>query len=207
MKNFMLVSFLMLLGCTSVSNLPGISGLSVERNEDCMEMYRFKIFQVLGDNYALANECKSSDGDYCLGAVVLLTPQKGIDYYDDMFVSLPKDKCAVQDGVYTYETKNKSYKTVPRIRWQYEYSPRSEEETMSRLHKKMDETLDECLTALKENKKHNTPANRKKCECGVEMLSNEVLSAKNGEESKYSTGEEFVKAINKKCGKLPVNFW
>ena len=36
MKNFMLVSFLMLLGCTSVSNLPGISGLSVERNEDCM---------------------------------------------------------------------------------------------------------------------------------------------------------------------------
>lgn len=126
MKKLFLLSFLVfMLSCTDNStytnsnsaNLSNSSGESnfVKRNEKCMPMNRFKVFQVLGYNYALANECRPSDENYCFGAVVLLTPQKGVDYYDDMFVNLPKDKCAVQYGVYVYETKAQTEKTVSRI--------------------------------------------------------------------------------------------
>ena len=220
MKKLFLLPFLILMiGCTDNSTNVNSNSVdfsnsseksnSVKRNEKCMPMNRFKVFQVLGYNYALANECRPSDNDYCSGAVVLLTPQKGVDYYDDMFVRSPKDKCAVQEGVYVYETKASSEKTVPRIHWWYEYAPRTKEETMNRLNENMDETLDNCLNQLKQNKKYDTHANRKKCECGVEFLAEVLVAKDNRGEIRYSNWEveDTKNGINKKCGKLPVDFW
>ena len=209
MKKFLILSMLILSGCAEISSMNIISsedGYEAERNEDCMDMTRFKVLQVLEDNHALAFECNS--GKYCSNnTVVLLTPQDGVDYYDDMIVFLPKQKCAVQDGVYKYETKNKSLKTVPIIRYQYEFSPRSEEEAMQRFHEKMDEMKDDCRMSLTKNKKHNTDANKKKCDCGVDLLANELLTVKNGGTSTFSDAEALKKDIEKQCGKLPIDFW
>ena len=209
MKKFLILSMLILTGCAKISSMnivPSEGGYDVERNEDCMDMTRFKVLQVLEDNHALAYECNS--GEYCYSnTVVLLTPQDGVDYYDDMTVSLPKQKCAVQDGVYKYETKNNSLKTVPIIRYQYEFSPRSEEEAMQRFYEKMDEMKDDCKMSLTKNKKHNTDANKKKCDCGVDLLANELLTVKNGGTSTFSDAEALKKDIEKQCGKLPIDFW
>lgn len=43
-------------------------------------------------------------------------------------------KCAIQDGVYTYQPKKNGSKTVPRIRWEYEYSPKGEEDSMKKFY-------------------------------------------------------------------------
>ena len=92
MKKYILVAVLMLLGCTQISSmnvLPNIEATR-EHNPNCMDMKRFKVFQVFEDNYALANACTSEYGEnFCIGAVVLLTPQRNIEYYDEMYVSAP----------------------------------------------------------------------------------------------------------------------
>ncbi len=92
-----------------------------QKNKKCMDMEHFKIIQVFQDNSALAKKCDSISDKYCSFPVVLLTPQQGVDYYDDMYVGLPDNKCAVQDGVYRYETRQEIIKTVPRIKWDYKY--------------------------------------------------------------------------------------
>ena len=109
MKKYLLFTLFVLFGC---NQMPPINDLSpqTERNPNCMDMRRFKVFQVFDDYYALANACTHEKfEDLCTGAVVLLTPQRGIEYYDEMYVSAPEDKCAVQNGVYKYETKNKNH--------------------------------------------------------------------------------------------------
>lgn len=206
MKKTILLLALLLCSCTELAPTENfMMAPKLERNPDCMSMYRFKVFQVLGNNYALANECKPDDNNYCFGAVVLLTPQKGVDYYDDMFVGLPKDKCAVQDGVYSYETKNDFLKTVPRIRYAYEFAAETEEEAMQRFNEKMNDLKNECKTMVRSNKKNNTTANLKKCDCGVDFLAQEL---NNGNlETKYTDSEALKKAIEQKCGKLPTGFW
>lgn len=208
MKKTILLLILLLCGCTELAPTANFTmGKKLERNPDCMSMYRFKVFQVLGDNYALAKECKPDDDNYYFGAVVLLTPQKGVDYYDDMFVGLPKDKCAVQDGVYSYETTNNSLKTVPRIKYDYEFAPETEEELMQRLNEKMDEMKNECKIMVGSNKKNNTTANLKKCDCGVDFLTQEIIDNNGDIKTKYTDETALKKAIEQKCGKLPVDFW
>lgn len=206
MKKTILLLAMLLCSCTELAPAANFTmGKKLERNPDCMSMYRFKVFQVLGDNYALANECRADDNDYCLGAVVLLTPQKDVDYYDDMFVGLPENKCAVQDGVYSYETKNNSLKTVPRIRYEYEFAAETKEEALQRFDEKMDDLKNECKTMVRSNKKNNTTANLRKCDCGIDFLAQELKSE--NLETKYTDGEALKKAIEQKCGKLPVDFW
>jgi hypothetical protein len=208
MKKTILLLALLLCGCTELAQPENFTmAKNLEHNPDCMDMHKFKIFQVLGDNYALANECRSDDYDYCFGAVVLLTPMSGIDFYDDMFVTVPAKKCAIQDGVYRYETKNNSLKTVPRIKYDYEFAPETEEELMQRLDEKMDELKNECKIMVGSNKKNNTATNLKKCDCGVDFLAQELIANNGDIKTKYTDGEALKKAIEKKCGKLPVDFW
>ncbi len=208
MKKTILLLALMLCGCTELTQKVNSTVFQTpERNPDCMSMYRFKVFQVLGDNYALADECRSDDSDYCFGAVVLLTPISGVDFYDDMFVTVPAKKCAVQDGVYRYETKNNSFKTVPRVKYDYEFAPETEEEKMQRFDEKMMELKNECHVMVKSDEKYNTETNIKKCDCGVDFFAQELIAGKGNFETKYTDGEALKKAIEKKCGKLPVDFW
>lgn len=208
MKKTILLLALLLCGCTEFTSSTNFTMTkNLERNPDCMSMSRFKVFQVLEDNYALAIECRSDDYDYCFGAVVLLTPMSGIDFYDDMFVTVPAKKCAIQDGVYRYETKNNSLKTVPRIKYDYEFAPETDEELNQRLDEKMDELKKECKTMVGSNKKSNTVANLKRCDCGVDFLAQELIANNGDIETKYKDGEDLKKAVEKKCGKLPVDFW
>ncbi len=172
MKKLILATVFMLLSCSQVSTmnvLPNV-GSTREHNPNCMDMRRFKVFQVFEDDYALANACTASFDDiFCIGAVVLLTPQRNIEYYDDMYVSTPNEKCAVQDGVYKYETKNKTHKTVPVIRFDYEFSSSSEEEDLGRFHDEMEDVRYECKLSVINNKKQNTKANINKCDCIVDF--------------------------------------
>ncbi len=208
MKKTILLLAMLLCSCTELTPSANFTlGKQLERNPDCMPMYRFKVLQVLGDNYALANECEPDDDNYCFGAVVLLTPMSGIDFYDDMFVTIPEKKCAIQDGVYRYETKNKSLKTVPRIRYAYEFAPESEEELMQRLDETMDEMKNECKTMVRSSKKNNTTTNLKKCDCGVDFLTQEIIDNNEDIKTKYTDETALKKAIEQKCGKLPVDFW
>lgn len=207
MKKTILLLALLLCSCTEPTPSANFTmGKSLERNPNCMDMHKFKVFQVLEDNYALANECNSDD--LCAyNPVVLLTPMSGVDFYDGMLVAVPAKKCAIQDGVYRYETKNNFLKTVPRIRYDYEFAAETEEEFMQRFDEKVDELKNECKIMVRSNKKNNSATNLKKCDCGVDFLAQELIDNNGDIETKYADGEALKKAIEKKCGKLPVNFW
>ncbi len=207
MKKFILATILMLFGCTQMSSINVLSGMDSDReqNPNCMDMKRFQVFQVFEDNYALANACTADwDSSYCNGAVVLLTPQRNIEYYDEMYVSSPENKCAVQDGVYKYETKNKTHKTVPVIRFDYEFSSSSKEEDLERFYEKMEDVRYECKLSVINNKKQNTKANINKCDCVVDFITNEFMAIRDktaAEKEKFE--KELPKSIEKKCGKIP----
>ena len=67
----------------------------------------FNVFQVISEDAALAY------GERRYGAVYLLTNSTGKYYYDDEVITVPVGKVVRQIGIYQYETKNKSSKTVP----------------------------------------------------------------------------------------------
>ena len=206
MKN---ISLLLLLPFLASCTNQYINNITTQRNanENCMNMEYFKVFQVLGDNYALANECDSSTEQYCYGPVVLLTPQRDVDYYDDMHVELPQEKCAVQDGTYQYETKSKNTKTVPRIRWEYKYDPESKEEALFRLEEKLEDLKGECKLLYSSNKKTNTKVILNRCDCSFdEMLKGykaEMAKEQNEDFDFEKFTKELAKKVEKKCGKLP----
>ena len=208
MKKLILATVFMLLSCSQVSTmnvLPNV-GSTREHNPNCMDMRRFKVFQVFEDDYALANACTASFDDiFCIGAVVLLTPQRNIEYYDDMYVSTPNEKCAVQDGVYKYETKNKTHKTVPVIRFDYEFSSSSEEEDLGRFHDEMEDVRYECKLSVINNKKQNTKANINKCDCIVDFITEEFLNIKDKklpDTEQEAFEKNLSKKMEKKCGKI-----
>ena len=151
-------------------------------------MEHFKVFQVLEDGSALAFHCRETDHNYCaVGITVLLTPQKGLDYYDDLYVTLPAGRCAQQDGVVQYETRDKFTKTVPVIRWGYEYEAENKEEASKRFKEQTDEFIYECKQYVLD--KADTPENMKKCECLAEEVADAFLKGK--EPSRFE--------IEKKC--------
>lgn len=192
-----------LFGCSQVPSMS--ASASREHNKNCMDMRRFKVFQVFEDSYALANACTTTyDENFCIGATVLLTPQRNIEYYDDMYVSAPDNKCAIQDGVYKYETKNKTHKTVPVIRFDYEFSSSSDEEDLERFQDKMEDARYECKLSVINNKKQNTKVNINKCDCIVDFITNEFINIKDkATADKEKFEEEFSKRLEKQCGKIP----
>lgn len=83
-----------------------------EQPGDCISTNSFKVFQVLDDGVALANEIEKPY-DVPTGIVVLLINKEGKHYYDNQIIKVPVGKCARQVGVYTYPTKMEIEKTVP----------------------------------------------------------------------------------------------
>lgn len=86
-----------------------------EKPGECISTNSFKVFQVLDEGAALANEIEE-EYDIPTGIVVLLINKEGKYYYDDQVIKIPVGKCARQVGVYTYPTKMEIEKTVPIVK-------------------------------------------------------------------------------------------
>ena len=103
------IGTLFLMSTCSTSN----NGVTYfEKPGECISTNSLKVFQVLDEGAALANEI---EGEYDIptGIVVLLINKEGKYYYDDQVIKIPVGKCARQVGVYTYPTKMEIEKTVP----------------------------------------------------------------------------------------------
>lgn len=96
----------LMAGCSSSNGVKYF-----EKPGDCISTNSFKVFQVLDDGVALANEIE--EYDLPTGIVVLLINKDGKYYYDDQVIEIPEGKCARQVGVYTYPTKMEIERTVP----------------------------------------------------------------------------------------------
>lgn len=81
--------------------------ITFSQEEECIGKKQFTVFQVTGDNMALAS------GDN--GIVVFLTNKEGKYYYDEEIIKVPSKKCAKQIGLFKYKTKDDRYKTVPMV--------------------------------------------------------------------------------------------
>lgn len=209
MKKLFLTLLFILLGCPKVYSFDLFSDITFaeEHNPACMSMKKFKVFQVFGDNSALANDCTTDEKElFCFGAVVLLEPQRTIDYYDDMYISVPKDKCSVQNGVYRYEAKNGNLKTVPIIHFEYEKSATSEEEAISRVDEKLEDLRYMCkISAANDEDIENIQEVLEKCDCVVDTGKEEFLQAVKGNNRNIDKDEfekNFSKNVKKKCGEL-----
>lgn len=204
MKNIFLALCLFLASCAiensthSNSMKNEIAYKEKKQNENCMNMKRFKIFQTFPANYALAHDCREDDRDFCFGAIVLLTPQLNVDYYDDMFVTPPVDKCAVQDGIYRYESKS-GLNTVPRIRWDFKYKPENKEEAASQLKYFIENSINECKLIFASDEKTNTEENIKNCDCVIKEVFKYNLNELDGNEI---SSKGLKNHIKEKCGKV-----
>ncbi len=80
-----------------------------EKPGKCISTKDFEVMQVVGEGYALAREKKG----YVGGILVLVTNENGELYYDDQVIKVPEGKCMRQIGVYEYQTRMETIKTVP----------------------------------------------------------------------------------------------
>ncbi len=105
--------FVLLIIGKSSSNDNGMTYF--EKPGKCISTKDFKVFQVIGEGYALAEErLELSSGISCPGnLLVLVTNENGELYYDDQIIEVPEGKCMRQIGVYEYQTKSENWKTVP----------------------------------------------------------------------------------------------
>lgn len=81
-----------------------------DRPGDIVEIKEFEVFQVLGDNAALAW------GESVGGEVYVITNNEGKFYYDTEKIKVPDNKVVRQVGIYHYLTRNETDKTVRIVR-------------------------------------------------------------------------------------------
>lgn len=178
-KIFMLLIFI-LSSCTITDS---ISEIGVD-NKDCIGVRRFKVLQVIGDS-ALAYECFTQDcSDYYHNTLDLIT-KDNVDYYDDMIYEVAPDKCAVRNGVYKYENKQGTIKTVSVIYFSYMNNAQTEEERQRRILEAKIKLADICLSDF-EGKE--TQKDIEFCECYGDV---------------YIDSDGDKNEVKKKCGKLP----
>jgi hypothetical protein len=105
--------FVLLIIGKSSSNDKGMTYF--DKPGKCISKKDFKVFQVIGEGYALAEErLEFSSGITLPGnLLVLVTNDNGELYYDNQIIEVPKGKCMRQIGVYEYQTKSENWKTVP----------------------------------------------------------------------------------------------
>lgn len=103
---------LLIIGKTYATN----DGMTYfEKPGKCISKKDFKVFQVIGEGYALAEERLEISNEITIpsGLLVLVTNDKGELYYDDQVIEVPEGKCMRQIGVYEYQTRMETIKTVP----------------------------------------------------------------------------------------------
>lgn len=105
--------FVLLIIGKSSSNDNGMTYF--DKPGKCISKKDFKVFQVIGEGYALAEERLEFSSEITLpgNLLVLVTNDNGELYYDDQIIEVPKGKCMRQIGVYEYQTRMETIKTVP----------------------------------------------------------------------------------------------
>lgn len=181
MKKILLFLVLILAACSTIDSL---SEFGVD-NKNCIGVRRFKILQVIYQGGALAYECDTIDCENYFNNNLDLILERNTDFYDDMIYEVPSDKCAIRNGVYRYQAKDKNIKTVSQVMFTYKNYPKTEEEHQRRVYEAKEEIYDICIEAYKENK---IKTDEKYCRC----YSNSILE-NNGN----------TEAIKKECGKIP----
>ncbi|MGM9837266.1 MAG: hypothetical protein ACI30A_02105 [Paludibacteraceae bacterium] len=106
-----LVAFLFALGSTEKKGVTWF-----DEPGELVEQGSFEVFQVLESNFALVRGKDSYYSTSYFGAVYLLTNDDNKYYYDDEIVKVPSGMVVRQVGMYQYQTKNESWKTVPIIK-------------------------------------------------------------------------------------------
>lgn len=189
MKKFCLFLMFIITFCTTVDALAEI-GFD---NKKCIEVRRFKVLQAVYHNTGLAFECFTHDCSdaYRNNLDFILGDKVSEDLYDNMIYEVPADKCAVRDGVFRYETKDGSLKTVSRIVFEYKNDYQSEEEHQKRIYEAKENIASMCLNWYEDE---NLPKNEKYCTCFANSYVNN-----NGD----------FQTVKKECGKwldfLPYN--
>ena len=190
MKKIYLFLSVLLAGCTSVTVFSD--------NENCISTREFEVFQALNDGGALARECTFWDGCSYQNQLVYLDWQPNVDYYDDMIVKLPSNKCAVREGVYKYMNKQDTLKTVPIIKFEYKDAPKSEKDILDRLEDKHNRMYAACLYDSKANGQEDI----KFCTCYAKQFMKYFIDINSQKNAHYSS-DVLNKIIKKECGKLP----
>ena len=75
----------------------------------------FKVLQVINDNAALVNSKENPKSNFYLGPIYLMVNNSGHFYYDDEIIDVASNEKVVQVGIYRYEAKSGTNKTVPMI--------------------------------------------------------------------------------------------
>lgn len=87
-----------------------------EQPTETIEYNDFEVLQVIQDNAALVKSKElDEDWDIYTGPIFLMVNNSGRYYYDDEKIKVPSDSKVVQLGIYRYEAKSGSSKTVPII--------------------------------------------------------------------------------------------
>ena len=107
------------MGANTNANNNGIT--LFDQPGECLNAKAFEVMQVVDNNHALAHEVEWNEllGRYVqtgLGLLVLVTNDNGEYYYDDQIIEVPQGMCMRQVGIYRYQTRMDTEKTVPIVK-------------------------------------------------------------------------------------------
>lgn len=111
-----IIPVILFTACETTQTHNNMPGYSTTRNPQCEDINAFKVFQVL-DDFVLANVCEERDYRFCSGHVVYIPKEKEKIYYDDQVITVKRGQCAIYIGTYKYETKAKTIRTVPIVKF------------------------------------------------------------------------------------------
>ena len=184
MKKLFLYSLFLVLSACAITD--SLTELNVD-NKNCIGVRRFKVLQAIHHNAGLAFECYTPDCSdaYSNNIDFILGDKVGEDLYDGMIYEVPSDKCGVRKGVYKYENKEGTQKTVSQVVFEYKNDYKSETEHQNRINEAKENIYSLCMNSFKDEK----------------LQEDKIYCMCYG--NSYIDNDGDAKAIKKVCGKLP----
>ena len=172
MKKLLLVIFVLCLcGCgMNAQHTTSLSQKKSKANLACAEFKKIKVFQTLSDG-GLARVCEQNSSDKCYGMIVFVSERWDMQLWDEKIITPPEDKCFVYTDTVSYTTQGKSKKTVPILGFDYEYWPRTPEESNARTLANFEDIWFDCRYNVK-----RTVENSKKSDEEKQRLQKEGLN-------------------------------
>ena len=151
----------------------------IKTNQDCVYINNIEVFQTLG-KYSVLVTYQDYDDRYSYKTAYLEDYSGDIMFYDGLKVKVPEDKCAVIKDTYEYTTTEGKNKVVPKITFEYEFSPKDEDEARLRMYNKSRESenivTENCINQEKQLKKEGFK-DINQCICYSMYLTDILISA------------------------------